>query len=168
MTRSLSRAMTPAAVAFVLGWTDPAWAAFTYQINLPTPAPPMTATSPPQQPGGRRYQVNATLQDSVYALPIGYSFQDILNNCLAAQGSDWRVTGSFDLHGTLRLDDVRAWVETRPSYTFDGITMPSEPRPGKGGAGLKLTYIPGTDDPSDLQRLSGVDLPSFMRLSLGA
>src|SRR5262245_20860766 len=81
----------------------------------PTGAP--SATSPPQ-PDGFIYSVhlNPSQIGTAFELPPvtedtqPLSLYQILNNTLGAAGLNWRATGSFNIEGSLRLDNYFAWV----------------------------------------------------------
>lgn len=63
-------ALASAVLAFAANSTRPASAAFMYVNGMTKPYPPTVAYSPPEK---GNFVVTATLQDSVYSLPLGYT-----------------------------------------------------------------------------------------------
>jgi hypothetical protein len=131
------------------------------------PTGPGSVTSPVQF-DGYTYTVslaNPGFADNSFPLPhvpegeqmIG--LQDIINNCLAAQGSAWRVTGTIGIQGNLRLDQYFAYVETRPGLTQGAFTVGASDFSGTsdhlggGGAVLGLHYLPVDGDPVNIHWL---------------
>ncbi len=113
----------------------------------PTETP--SATSPLQS-DFMYYTVNLAPSGVLEAFPLPppvegqppTTFADIFNHCLTAANYTWRVTNSFAVQGTIRLDHYSAWVETTPAITAGGLSINASPRPGAGGAALDLHYEP--------------------------
>jgi hypothetical protein len=147
MSRALARKLLLAGFLLCFGFASSARSDYIIPDGNPNP---YSATSP-VQPNGYRYTVTCPIAVNAIPNDTNVPIVQIMNNCLAAEGSAWRVNNlNIVIQGNVRKYQYGAWAETNPAMQEGFLSVPAQTTPGNGGAFIALHYLPAPGDPQGL------------------